>query len=174
MKIEKAVRADIDQIEKIYEAIHGEEEKGLTATGWIRNVYPVRKTAEDALHREDLFVIRDQGKITAAAIINQIQVEEYKNAVWRHSVQDHEVMVIHSLAVDPLEKGKGYGQAFAAFYESYAKQHGCTALRMDTNVTNTRARKLYRKLGYEEIGIVSCTFNGIPNVRLVCLEKYLG
>ena len=43
-------------------------------------------------------------------------------------------MVLHALAVDPLEKGKGCGRAFVAFYEDYAKQHGCTALRMDTNV----------------------------------------
>ena len=45
---------------------------------------------------------------------------------------------------------------------------------MDTNVKNTRARKLYHTLGYEEVGIVQCIFNGIPNVQLVCLEKYLG
>ncbi len=77
-------------------------------------------------------------------------------------------MVLHALAADPLEKGKGCGRAFVAFYEDYAKQHGCTALRMDTN---TRARNLYQRLGYEEIGIVESNFNGIPNVRLVCLEK---
>ena len=39
---------------------------------------------------------------------------------------------------------------------------------------NTRTRGLYQKLGYEEVGIVKCEFNGIPNVQLVCLEKYLG
>lgn len=32
---------------------------------------------------------------------------------------------------------------------------------MDTNVRNAGARKLYDKLGYEEIGIVNCIFNGI-------------
>lgn len=77
-------------------------------------------------------------------------------------------MVLHALAVDPLEKGKGCGRAFVTFYEDYAKQHGCIALRMDIN---TRARNLYQRLGYEEIGNVESNFNGIPNVRLVCLEK---
>lgn len=106
-----------------------------------------------------------------AAIINQIQVKEYKNASWKNKTDDNEIMVLHALAVDPLEKGKGCGRAFVAFYEDYAKQHGCIALRMDTNVLNTRARNLYQRLGYEEIGIVESNFNGIPNVRLVCLEK---
>lgn len=174
MEILKAKNIDIDSIERIYENIHDAEEKGVTATGWIHNVYPTRKTAEDALNRGDLFVMVDEGKIVASAVINQIQVDEYKNAAWQHDAADNEVMVLHVLAVDPFEKNKGYGKAFVAFYEEYAKQHGCIALRMDTNVLNTRARKLYQKLGYQEIGAVKCAFNGIPNVQLVCLEKYLG
>ena len=174
MEIRKAQKSDIDGIEKIYNRIHDAEEKGLSTVGWIRNVYPTAKTAEEALSRGDLFVMTEGDKIMAAAVINQIQVSEYKDAAWKHKVADEEVMVLHGLAVDPPEKGKGLGRAFVAYYESYAREHGCPALRMDTNVTNARARKLYNTLGFEEIGIVSCVFNGIPNVKLVCLEKYLG
>ena len=174
MNVSKAKKSDIDSIEKIYDRIHDGEEKGLTTIGWIRSIYPTRKTAEDALSRDDLFVMTDNGKVVAAAVINQIQVSEYKDAAWKHAAEDREVMVLHCLAVDPLESGKGYGRAFVAFYEDYAKRHGCAALRMDTNVKNARARRLYQLLGYEEVGLVKCVFNGIPNVQLVCLEKYLG
>ena len=45
---------------------------------------------------------------------------------------------------------------------------------MDTNERNHVARKLYKKLGYEEIDMVPTVFNGIPDVNLVLLEKYLG
>ena len=55
--------------------------------------------------------------------------------------------MLHALAVDPHHKGSGYGTAFVAFYENYAKEHHCVALRMDTNVLNARARNLYHKLG---------------------------
>ncbi len=174
MQVRNAQKTDIDSIEKIYNRIHDAEEKGLSTVGWIRNVYPTRKTAEDALNRGDLFVMADGNKIVAVAIINRIQVPEYKNAAWKHDASEEEVMVLHALAVDPPEKGKGVGRAFVAFYENYAERHGCLSLRMDTNVTNSRARKLYKSLGYEKIGVVSCVFNGIPNVKLVCLEKYLG
>lgn len=174
MEARKAQKSDIVSIEKIYERVHDAEEKGLSSVGWIRNVYPTRKTAEDALSRGDLFVMVDDDRIVAVAVINHIQVPEYKDATWKHEAADEEVMVLHGLAVDPQVKGKGLGRAFVAFYESYAKEHGCPALRMDTNVTNARARKLYQSLGYEEIGVVSCVFNGIPNIKLVCLEKYLG
>ena len=89
-------------------------------------------------------------------------------------MRNDEVMVLHCLAVDPSQMSKGYGKTFVAFYEEYARKCSCTVLRMDTNAKNVRARKLYQKLGYEEIDIVPCVFNGIPNVQLVCLEKYLG
>ena len=52
MEIREATKNDIDSIEKIYENIHDEEEKGLTTIGWIRNIYPTRKNAEDGLERK--------------------------------------------------------------------------------------------------------------------------
>ncbi len=174
MDIRKALESDIDSIEAIYERIHDAEEQGLSTVGWIRGVYPTRSTAEEALTRGDLFAMVDGDKVVAVAVINQIQVSEYANATWKHDATNEEVMVLHGLAVDPLEKGRGLGRAFVAFYEDYAKQNGCSALRMDTNVKNSRARKLYQSLGYEEVGVVLCVFNGIPDVELVCLEKYLG
>ena len=44
-------------------------------------------------------------------------------------------------------------------------------LRLDTNVKNVRARRMYKTPGYREIGIVDTTFNGIAGVKLVLLEK---
>ena len=116
--IRKATECDLEAVEKIYDKIHDAEESGKQTTGWIRGVYPVRRTAADAA-------------------------------------------------------GKGYGRAFVNFYETHAKETGCTELRMDTNERNAAARALYHKLGYEEIGIVPTTFNGLPGVHLVLLEKRL-
>ncbi len=174
MEIRRAQKTDIDSIAEIYDSIHTAEEQGQAVIGWIRSIYPVRATAEAALSRGDLFVMQDADRLVAAAVINQLQVPEYMDAAWKHAAADHEVMVLHTLVVDPLVKGRGYGRAFVAFYEDYARQNHCLALRMDTNVKNARARKLYQSLGYEEIDIVPCVFNGIPDVQLVCLEKYIG
>ena len=82
-------------------------------------------------------------------------------------------MVLHTLIVDPQQKAKGYGKAFVTYYEDYARGNNCHELRMDTNVVNMRARQMYANLGYDEVGVVDCVFNGIPEVKLVCLEKYL-
>ena len=45
--------------------------------------------------------------------------------------------------------------------------------RMDINVKNQAARRLYAQLGYRETGIVECNFNGMPGIKRVCLEKTL-
>lgn len=115
----------------------------------------------------------DGGQVVAAAIINRIQVPVYAEVGWLYPAEPDEVMVLHTLVVDPLCSGRGYGTAFVAFYEGYARQSGCPVLRMDTNEKNAAARRLYARLGYREAGIVPCVFNGIKGVGLVCLEKKL-
>ncbi len=171
MNIRKAVTADIDAVERIYSEIHQAESVGKYTTGWIKDVYPVRSTAEAALLRGDLFILEDEGEIRGAGIINQIQVDVYAAADWKHTVPDDEVCVFHTLVISPRFPGKGYGRQFMAFYENYARDHGWPELRIDTNERNVTARKLYHELGYEEIGVVPTVFNNIPGVRLVLLEK---
>lgn len=171
--IRKARSEDADRINQIYEAIHEAEEKGLLTVGWSRGVYPIKQTAIDGINRGDMFVYEEDGHITASCVINQVQLTEYMNCPWVHEALDSEVMVIHTLAVDPSLQSRGCGSKLVEFYEQYAREHNCRVLRMDTQEKNLRARDFYKRRGYSEPGIVLCTFNGIPNVRLVCLEKYL-
>ncbi len=171
VNIRKADKNDFNAILKIYGDIHTEEECGRAVIGWVRGIYPEAKTIEDALERDDLFVLEADGIIAGTVIFNQIQVDSYKTAEWQYEVADSEVMVMHTLVIDPAQKGKGLGKEAALFYEKYALQNGCHYLRIDTNAKNTAARAFYKKLGYKEIGIVPCDFNGIAGINLVLLEK---
>lgn len=173
MQFIKATSGHIDAIAAIYGRIIDAQEQGRLTVGWQRGVYPTRQTALDALKRGDLFVCIDGSKTVAAAIINKKQVPAYEDVSWAYTAEPDEVMVLHTLVVDPLCSGRGYGTAFVAFYEGYARQSGCPVLRMDTNEKNAAARRLYARLGYREAGIVPCVFNGIKGVGLVCLEKKL-
>ena len=170
MNIRKATLCDLDAIEKIYDEIHTAEETGAATIGWVRGVYPTRKTAKDAILRGDMFVLED-GEIIGSAIINQTQVDGYFDAPWK--VETNAVCVLHTLVISPRAARKGYGRAFVAFYEQMASAQGLWELRMDTNAKNTAARAMYQKLGYAEIAIVPTVFNGIPGVDLVLLEKTL-
>lgn len=172
--IRLATAADLDAIEAIYTAIHDQEEAGEVTIGWDRAIYPTRATAQAALELGDMFVLEEEGRVVAAARINQEQVPEYADATWEVDAPDDQVMVLHTLVVDPAQGGRGFAKRFVAFYEEYALQHNCPYLRMDTNEKNVRARALYAKLGYAEPDIVPCVFNGIEGVQLVCLEKTLA
>ena len=170
--IRKACEGDILAIAGIYDRILAKEEAGQATIGWVRGVYPVRSTAEAALGRGDLYVEEDaEGHVAATAIINGTQVPEYADASWRHEAADDEVLVLHTLVVDPRVKGRGLGRAFEAFYERYALEHGCPYLRIDTNARNTAARRLYAHLNYREIAVIPCVFNGLTGVEAVLLEK---
>lgn len=166
-----AVREDIERIADIYEHIHDVEEAGEAIVGWARQTYPTDQTAADGVSKGDMFVEEKEGLIVAAGRVNQQQMEVYKNCNWLYAAPDDEVMVLHTLVVDPQIKGKGYGSAFVKFYEEYALSKNCHYLRIDTQEKNTAARAFYKRQGFRESGVVFCEFNGISNVRLVCLEK---
>lgn len=169
----KACPHDLDAISAIYSAIHDREEAGLAVIGWNRAIYPTRASAEASIRAGDMYVLEEEGRILAAAKINQKQEDSYAKGAWTRPAKDSEVMVLHTLVVDPGEAGRGIGTRFVAFYEDMAARSGCFALRMDTNARNAAARALYRKLGYAEVSIVPCVFNGIAGVNLVLLEKVL-
>ena len=97
----------------------------------------------------------------------------YALVSWSVDVPDEKVMVMHTLTVDPEMNGHGAGDRFIQFYEGYSLQKGSHVLRIDTNERNLNARRKYDAAGYTECGIIPCEFNGIPGVRLVCLEKVL-
>jgi len=171
--IRKAAQEDIKKITSIYNNIHKLEKSDKLKIGWIENVYPTEETAQKALLRNDLFVYEKDGEILASAIINNEQLDTYKKANWKNKADDNQVMVLHTLVVDPKASKQGIGKEFLMFYERYAKENNCYELRMDTNAINKVARSFYQKNGYSEVDILPCEFNGIPNIRLVLLEKEL-
>lgn len=168
--IRKATQADIPAVAAIYARVLEQESQGRTHTGWLPGIYPTADTAQAALRRGDLWVY-DDGTVRASYILNDLQPDAYTGAPWSVEVPPERVWVMHTLAVDPLCFGQGIGRAMIDFYESEALSRGRPVLRIDTNATNQRARTIYARLGYREIGAVPCVFNGIPDVSLVLLEK---
>lgn len=170
-QIRKATKDDIDRIVGIYNEIHEAEERGKMHIGWQRDVYPTRETAEKALQRGDLFACIMDGKVCASAIINQEQLDSYAEVEWGIKADNAEVMVLHTLTVSPSCGKRGIGHKFVLFYEEYACQSHCRVLRMDTQAQNVVARKMYAKMGFKEVGIIHCPFQGIQSIQLVLLEK---
>lgn len=171
--IRKATPADIPAVSLLYEKIHDAEEAGLLTIGWERQTYPTEKTAQAALEADELYVLEENGAILASARINTEQMPAYEFAAWEYDAAPEKVLVMHTLCVLPSEAGRGLGSSFVRFYEELARKSGRPYLRIDTNERNANARRLYKKLGYKEIGVIPCEFCGIAGVNLVCIEKKL-
>ena len=99
--IRKASIQDINQITAIYDKIHSLEENGVYTVGWKRGIYPTVQTALRALDRNDLYVLESDGHIFASAVINSEQLPEYTAGKWKYPANDDEVLVLHTLVVDP-------------------------------------------------------------------------
>ena len=77
-----------------------------------------------------------------------------------------------SYAVKKTVRGQHIGEKLVKHCIAQGKTCGFRVLQFNAVVkSNTGALALYKKLGYTEAGIVAGTFNGIPDVQLVCLEK---
>ena len=170
--IRKATESDIPGVSALYDDIHTEEESGISEKKTRAAAYVRVSTNKDDQQNSFAAQYIHYKKLLEESISEEL-VDVYADAPWSFDAPDCEVMVLHTLVISPRTAGKGYGRRFVQFYEDYALSHGCRYLRMDTNERNSRARAMYVKLGYKEIGIVPTVFNGIPGVGLVLLEKAL-
>ncbi|MDP2621071.1 MAG: GNAT family N-acetyltransferase [Hyphomicrobiales bacterium] len=66
---------------------------------------------------------------------------------------------LYSIAVDPGAQGRGIAAALMSACERAAAKRGATAMRLEVQVGNTRALKLYEKLGYRVFGRYQSYYN---------------
>ena len=110
--IRRARAEDVDATARIYEALMDREEAGQGATNWKRGVYPTRETARRAQEAGWLYVKEDgAGGICASMILNHEQPPCYRDADWQVAAAPENVLVLHTLCVDParaLYAGLGF------------------------------------------------------------------
>jgi ribosomal protein S18 acetylase RimI-like enzyme len=64
------------------------------------------------------------------------------------------VVFIYDIAVDPAHRRNGHAQAALAAVEDYAREHGCIGVMLHVFGSNSGARQLYLKAGYEETNVI--------------------
>lgn len=170
--IRKAAAEDISFVEEIYNEITSNEEI-IKFTQWMKGLYPTVLTAQKSFEEGTLFVSENDGVIIGAVILNHEQPEEYKKLKWSIEAEGEKVLVIHTLCIKPSFSKMGLGQKFIIFAENYAKELGCTAIRLDTNDKNVPGANLYKKMGYTHVGNADFNFQGLKYQNLKCFDKVL-
>ncbi len=102
--IRKAMIEDIDQIEQNYTELLLHEQRHGAFTVWELGVYPTRKTAEDFLLKDALYVMEQSKEIYASIAVNQVQPEEYNEIKWKCNVKSMKCLSSIYYVLDPLNQ----------------------------------------------------------------------
>lgn len=167
----KALREDIEKIANLYNEILDFEATNGSYSNWVKGVYPTKSTAQAGFEDGNLYVIEDNGEICASIILNHIQPEVYGKIHWKYLAEDENVLVIHTLSVNPHKAGKGYGGELVNFAFKKAAELGCTSVRLDTYAANFPAATLYKDCGFRYAGTAFSVLNGVIPEMQIFFEK---
>jgi len=154
MEIRKGRFEDLDELERLYNDLNDHFLSTVNYPGWIKNIYPVRQTAEDAIAEEILFVVEIDNRIVASVILSHEPEKAYDQVEWEGGDDYSRVIVVRTLVVHPHYLKSGLGNQLMAFAEKYSRDNKIKAIRLDVSEHNIPAIKLYEKSGYRYIGTV--------------------
>jgi Acetyltransferases len=169
MNIRKGAPDDLDELESLYNELNDYLEANINYPGWIKHIYPVRETAEQAIKSGDLYVLEIDSKIAGSVILSHEPEDAYGQVAWGINANYSDIIVIRTLVVHPLFMSEGIGVELMAFAERYAQQKKMKAIRLDVSLGNLAAISLYEKLGYKYMGTVDL---GLPYEHLKWFRLY--
>ena len=119
---------------------------------WIYGKHPTDAMIKSYMDRQEMYLYMDGQNVAGMAAITMYQGEDYHEIIWSQNLKDDEVASLHILTVVPEYQGKGVSKRMMTEIISMVKKNGKKALRLDALASNTPARRLYEKLGFEYRG----------------------
>lgn len=122
-------------------------------TSWITGVYPSLTDVNEAVKKEEFYLLMDDETLLGTVILNHEAHENFLKLNWQTTStcsKDH--LIIHTLIIDQTRKAQGLGTKMIEHIKHYAKKLTVRSIRLDTAITNSAARRLYEKTGFTYIG----------------------
>ena len=167
MEIERAVREDLEELIALYGIVTDQmAEKGLTQ--WKRDVYPTEEILRQDVEQGNMYVLRTDGRITAACVLSTSVDPEYEGLQWTCGVRPG---CFHRLAVHPSTQGAGLGGLVLDDVLQILRRSGCDCVRCDTSGKNDAAVRLYEKLGFRRCD--SMRWDDDPGEDYITFDKPL-
>jgi GNAT superfamily N-acetyltransferase len=107
--------------------------------------YPT--TENDVRRRLDALSTDDEHAVLVAEDLNDA-VSGWIHVGRRKGLLTEPEAEIFALVVDEAHRGRGIGRALVEAAESWARERGCSTLRVRCNVTRAETHNFYRRLGY--------------------------
>lgn len=154
--IRKAENEDVLSVEELYLAVLRFEQEHGNYTNWQKGVYPTRQTAEEALREGTLYVGEENGKLWGTMILNDRQLECYREGKWQ--CRTDKVLVIHTMCIHPEARKCGRADQLLNYADEVARQEKKEAIRLDTYAGNLPANRMYQNRSYYFAGAVETLF----------------
>lgn len=120
---------------------------------WEYGVYPTDALLREHIDNGDLYYMESNGAILAALVLLPYQEENYAwDNPWGAALEDDQVATVHMLGVNPEMQGQGIAHRAVEAAILKARKMGKKAVRLDALSCNLPAQKLYRSLGFAEVG----------------------
>lgn len=160
-----------DEILEFYRYVVEEVNKSTVKLGWNVDTYPNAEFVGAAIEKGEMCILRQDGKIIAAAVVNHTVNDEYDEIDWEVKVPKEKIATIHALAVSPKCRGSKTSYEFLRDIEAFCKSNGDFAIHLDVIDTNIPAYKLYIRNGYTEVDCIRMFYEVVGTREFWMMEK---
>ncbi len=115
-----------------------------------------------------IYLVKDRGVCKGMVTLNDIEPTDYKQI--NFSSGKKRPLYLQNMVVHPKWQGQGIAKRMVEFAMNLAKEKGFDAIRLDVFRPSEKARQLYEKQSFKEIGSFNSAYQKIP---FVCYEKQL-
>lgn len=143
----------IDALTDFYHKVTGYLDTHINYPKWIQGVYPGRESIKAAIDSGSQYACFCTGRIVGAFVLNDDPAGSYYKGEWQSQLNNGEYMVVHALAVDPNESGRGIASKMVEYCLETAQTLGYKAVRLDVVPGNHPAKRLYEKAGFRFAGV---------------------
>ncbi|MFS0560832.1 GNAT family N-acetyltransferase [Terribacillus sp. 179-K 1B1 HS] len=165
--IELAKSMDLESIQQLFDESSKElQEEGIFQ--WDEN-YPNRDYFKVTIGAKELYVLKIDGRVMGAVVLNEWQSPEWKTVNWRNKNGNN--LIVHTFCIHPRAQGTGYGGKILKFAEEMALKQGYTGIRLDAFSKNENALVFYEKKGYVKVGEIKFQSKPINDQLYFCFDK---
>lgn len=167
------MEADIDEIEWLYNDLNHALESGINYPGWKKGVYPIRSDAVKGVSEGNLYIAKYKDKIVGSVILNHEPESAYDSVKWKTANNYSEILVVHTLVVNPNYFRVEIGKRLMNFTYEIAEKLNMKSIRLDVYENNKPAIKLYEKCGYVYVDTVDFGLSNYVLDRFKLYEKLI-
>ncbi len=167
MELEQVSLDQLQEVLRIYKSCVRQHQK-LGFNQWDKD-YPSREVVLRDIELNQLFGIKNKNRLIAVVAFTDDEPQEYVELSWENN-QNYKI--VHRLGVHEDYIGRGLATKLMWLLERRAIISNVKSVRLDTFSPNKIALKLYLKLGYKKVGVVS--FRKRTDSNYTCFEKVLN